>query len=101
MRILFFLILSIHIPAAAEYRMFLLQITGSDGKPKAQIRSNLDPDQYRGYYPLKEGETITYTDTWMCWDRTNDKPACPSPRDLASVSDTNAPAAPPTATTPP
>lgn len=82
----FLISLLISLPSAAEYRMFLLQVTSADGTPGAQIPSNLDPDQYRGYHPLKEGETLSYIDTWMCRGRTNEQPPCPSPRDPASLS---------------
>lgn len=85
MRICIFFFLSLSLPALAEYRMLLLQITSADGTPGAQIKSNLDPDQYRGYHPLKTGESITYIDTWMCYGSTNEKPACVSPRDPASL----------------
>jgi hypothetical protein len=70
--------------AWAEHRAFLLQISDSQGTPVRQIKSSLDPDQYRGYHPLNQGETITYIDTWMCRGRTGHVPTCPSPRELAA-----------------
>jgi len=85
MRLCFVFLFLLSIPAAAEYRMFLLQITSADGTPGAQIPSNLDPDQYRGYHPIKQDEKITYIDTWMCRGNTSEIPACPSPRDPASL----------------
>ena len=81
----FLLFVAFHTSAWAEYRMFLLQVTSADGNSTHQIKSNLDPDQYRGYHPLKEGDKITYIDTWMCRGRTNEMPACPSPRDPANA----------------
>jgi hypothetical protein len=68
----------------AEYRMFVLQVTNPDGSAGPQIMSNLDPDQYRGYHPMKEGEGLSYIDTWMCKGRTNEMPPCPNPRDPAN-----------------
>jgi len=88
MRICLILFIFSFQPAFAEYRMFLLQFTSADGTPGAQIPSTLDPDQYRGYHPVKEGESLTYIDTWMCRGSTNEMPACPSPRDPASLSST-------------
>jgi hypothetical protein len=90
MRLCLFFFLFTSVPALAEYRMFLLQITSADGTPGAQIKSNLDPDQYQGYHHLQAGEKITYIDTWMCFGRTNEIPACDSPRDPASLSTTSA-----------
>ncbi|MCB0368385.1 MAG: hypothetical protein KDD45_02835, partial [Bdellovibrionales bacterium] len=42
--------------------------------------SNLDPEQYVGYYPLESQQKIRYIDTWMCEGPTNGKPYCPNPR---------------------
>lgn len=44
------------------------------------VISNLDPQQYTGYYPLEMGEKIKYTATWMCKGRTNGKEYCQNPR---------------------
>lgn len=67
--------------AKAEYRAFLLKIS-SPGSPDFRlVKSSLDPSQYPGYYPLRQGEQIQYIDTWMCRGRTNeDADICPSPR---------------------
>lgn len=83
-------------PAQAEYRVFVLQITKTAvtspelaKDPKAEpapptirtLISTLDPEQYIGYFPLEEGETIKYTDTWMCTGRTGGfQPTCANPR---------------------
>lgn len=78
------LILSLPFSAAAEYRAFVLEIKNSDGDVIKTFQSSLDPDQYQGFYPLKNGETIIYTDTWMCFGRTeNYQPICTSPHDLS------------------
>lgn len=70
--------------AKAEYRAFNLQISDAQKKPVRSISSNLDPDQYRDFYLLHPGESITYTETWMCPGRTSDfKPTCKSPSTLA------------------
>lgn len=73
--------------AHAEYRVFVLQITSADGNVKT-FESTLDPDQYRGYYPLRPDDKIFYTDTWMCKGRTvgYDK-HCENPRAPASATD--------------
>lgn len=91
----------------AEYRVFRLKIekrapasapvadpaTNPAADPAAEtaasparfVDSTLDPDQYRGYFPVGEDEVVTYTDTWRCRGRTDNKPHCPNPRDAASV----------------
>ncbi len=91
MRLFVFFILSfLAISAQAEYRMFLLQVTNPDGTAGRQIPSNLDPDQYLGYYHLQAGETLTYIDTWMCKGRTNEMPPCPNPTASSSTGSTPA-----------
>ena len=55
----------------AEYRVFRLEITSADGNVKSFL-STLDPDQYRGYYPLRPDDKISYVETWMCTGRTGD-----------------------------
>ncbi|MCE3009362.1 MAG: hypothetical protein LW875_01960 [Proteobacteria bacterium] len=74
--LLFFSLLS-----SAEYRVFQLEVSHPDRpEEKKVILSNLDPEQYVGYYNLLPGETIVYTDTWMCRGRTNGKEFCPNPK---------------------
>lgn len=68
--------------AHAEYRAFLLQISNAEGTENRQILSTLDPDQYPGYHPLKQGERIVYVGTWMCRGRTSEQAICPNPRQL-------------------
>lgn len=76
------LILSFTLSAHAEYRAFMLEVKDSAGLVVRTFKSSLDPDQYRGFYPLKDGESITYIDTWMCQGRTeNFQPICASPRE--------------------
>jgi hypothetical protein len=70
--------------AFAEYRAFLLEIKSADGQSTRTVKSNLDPLQYPAFYPLKTGETISYTDTWMCEGRTGGKPLCKSPKEVAA-----------------
>ena len=92
-------ILLFSVSAFAEYRAFRLKISkkpptvetaaGALGETAApavdagasrEVISNLDPDQYRGYYPVKDDEVITYTETWMCPGRTSHfKETCPAP----------------------
>jgi hypothetical protein len=81
----FFLIMGI--TAHAEYRVFLLKIAKKSADPKIPstdyrlVESNLDPEQYRGYYPVAADEVVSYTDTWRCLGRTDGfKPFCPNPK---------------------
>lgn len=67
----------------AEYRAFWLEIKPKDSDP-LQIKSNLDPDAYRVYYPQPPGTLIKYTETWMCRGRTNAVPICKSPKEIAA-----------------
>lgn len=78
--------------AQAEYRVFVLKITkrapaSAPGAPPAAapdsrlVTSTLDPEQYRGYYPVALDEDITYIETWRCYGRTdNFKDFCPNPK---------------------
>jgi hypothetical protein len=84
--------------AHAEYRVFVLKIAKrspassfakatADKSPPLQeqdyrlVQSTLDPEQYRGYYPVGLDEDITYIDTWRCYGRTdNFKDLCPNPK---------------------
>lgn len=67
--------------ANAEYRAFELVITDeATGQERVEI-STLDPNQYRGYHPVKYTETVTYRATWMCKGNTSGKPVCAQPED--------------------
>lgn len=75
------LILGLILPLAhAEYRAFELVITDSaTGQERTEI-STLDPNQYRGYHPVKSTETVSYRATWRCRGNTsNFKPVCKQP----------------------
>jgi hypothetical protein len=76
----------------AEYRAFQLQITKQTEKGPEVLKtfiSTLDPDQYKDFYLLNEGEQITYIDTWMCFGRTDQHtPTCPSPRSTSNQQET-------------
>ncbi len=66
--------------AHAEYRAFELVITNSATGQERVLVSNLDPRQYRRYYPIKITETVLYRDTWMCRGNTSHFQAiCPKP----------------------
>jgi hypothetical protein len=66
----------------AEYRAFELVITDPTTGQERVVKSNLDPLQYRHYYPIKAEEQITYRATWMCRGNTSGgKPICPNPKD--------------------
>ena len=74
------------VPAVAEYRVFLLKIAQISTDPTQPenvrwVESNLDPEQYRKYYPVYPNEKISYTDTWRCFGRTDSfQQFCKSPR---------------------
>jgi hypothetical protein len=87
MRFSFFIIfIFITFPAFAEYRAFLLKISGP-GPDFRLVRASLDPIQYPYYHPVKPDQIVTYVDTWMCRGRTSYlQPVCGSPRDIASQS---------------
>jgi hypothetical protein len=65
---------------SAEYRVFSLKIESPDGHDVRQVNSNLDPEQYVRYYPIKPNYKISYSNTWMCKGRTNQLPYCPDPK---------------------
>ena len=91
-----FLLLLLSNSAHAEYRVFVLKIAkrapASSAKASADksppvsqdyrlVQSSLDPEQYRGFYPVGLDEDITYIDTWRCYGRTdNFKDFCPNPK---------------------
>jgi hypothetical protein len=93
MRQLLFMIipLLLTISALAEYRVFQLQILTyqPDGLTVAETQSfphTLDPEQYRGYFPVRPNQKIQYTDTWLCPGRTSHhKPFCPNPRAISTT----------------
>lgn len=60
----------------AEYRVFILKISKPSlvpGQPPLEriVQSSLDPEQYRGYYPVEADERVEYIDTWRCPGRTD------------------------------
>lgn len=63
------------IAARAEYRVFKLEITSEDGKSR-EVTTTLDHLQYRQLHPLNKGESVKYTDTWMCWENTSNRAPC-------------------------
>lgn len=65
----------------AEYRVFLLQVTGPDGVVSKSFPSTLDPEQYRRYHSLPEAMKLSYQETWMCKGNTQDfKALCSNPK---------------------
>ena len=90
--------------AFSEYRVFELEITtyAEEEKPdpsavttatQAQdtkkipeaidskiVISNLDPEQYRGYYNVQKNQNVRYISTWKCPGRTANKDYCPNPK---------------------
>ncbi len=77
--------------AHAEYRAFELVITNAATGQERVVISTLDPNQYRGYYPVAVEEKVTYRSTWKCKGNTSLKPVCSKP-DLAPSPKTPAPA---------
>ena len=78
----------------AEYRAFLLQLKSSESETPTQVKSYLDPEQYRSYYHVKPETIISYTETWMCPPREESAslykrtvgfdPICKSPKEIAA-----------------
>lgn len=65
----------------AEYRVFTLHIINKSTQMTKQIETTLDPEQYIGFYPLKNDEEISYIETWRCLGRTDFfKSHCDNPR---------------------
>ena len=66
--------------ARAEYRAFELVIS-VPGLPDRIEISNLDPVEYRHYYPVPLNGRVIYRATWMCRGNTSEhRPICPNPR---------------------
>ncbi len=91
MRLLFIFLLlwslTHSLTSRAEYRAFVLKFQAADGTVVKEIISTLDPDQYRGYYPVPQDQKISYTQTWRCPGRTGDfLPTCPNPRSATEAS---------------
>lgn len=77
-----FIILST-ITARAEYRVFTLKITNTKTQVSHTIKSTLDPEQYKSYFPLQYDEQISYVKTWRCQGSTRDFTAlCEAPLSL-------------------
>lgn len=73
--------------ALAEYRVFQLQLRNPANEVTKEFQSTLDPLQYPTYHPVPQGFFLTYSDTWMCKGRTNEKELCPNPKTLAPSED--------------
>jgi hypothetical protein len=77
----------------AEYRVYVLEIespspTAGEPPQKRTVQSTLDPEQYKGYYPVGSNETIRYTETWLCRGRTSHfQDFCPNPSQKAQIPD--------------
>jgi len=59
-------ILFISSASFAEYRAYELAITNDETGETRTVISTLDDIQYPGYFPLRQNESITLVDTWMC-----------------------------------
>jgi hypothetical protein len=70
-----------HLQMHSEYRAFLLAFKNDKGQIVKTVTSTLDPIQYQDFFIVPAGQTLSYTDTWMCLGPTMDfKNICPSPR---------------------
>lgn len=76
----------------AEYRVFVLKLSQPNPDKtlptiERTLLSNLDPVQYRGYYPVQPDEQVEYIDTWRCTGRTGDfQDYCPKPASADTAS---------------
>jgi hypothetical protein len=74
----------------AEYRAFLLVLKNENGEIVRQWSSTLDPIQYRDFYPVPLGHSLTYQSTWMCYGPTLDfKKICNDPKALPETTNEN------------
>lgn len=90
MRIVHIFIFLVSLPAAAEYRAYMLEITPAEGQEPVQVVSVLDDIQYPEYYPLRTGETIQLVQSWMCWERSDHfKAICKRPQPAESTTPTD------------
>jgi hypothetical protein len=64
----------------AEYRVFQLQLRNPANEVVKEFPSTLDPLQYPTYFSIPQGFFLTYSDTWMCRGRTNERQLCPNPK---------------------
>lgn len=60
----------------AEYRAYELSINNEETGKSRTVITTLDHNQYPQYYPLSPGETVTYVNSWMCWENTGNRPIC-------------------------
>jgi hypothetical protein len=80
-RLLALSLLFISFRSAAEYRAFELVISDATSGRERVVISTLDPNQYRGYYPISPQEKVAYRTTWMCRGNTSDfRTICPNPK---------------------
>lgn len=67
--------------AWGEYRAFELVIKNPTTGQERIVISTLDPQQYRGYYPVSSEETVTYKSTWKCYGSSPHlTPICSNPK---------------------
>ena len=77
--------------AHAEYRVFQLRLTKTDGFTK-EVLSTLDAYQYTSYYPVEPDVSVEYVDSWLCLgDTSNFRKYCEKPitREAASIEEPN------------
>jgi hypothetical protein len=75
----FLLIFAFNFLSHAEYRTFELKITNIETGISRTVTTSLDHYQYPQYYPLNKNESIEYETSWMCWENTSHRQACPKP----------------------
>ncbi|OFZ16002.1 MAG: hypothetical protein A2Z20_03325 [Bdellovibrionales bacterium RBG_16_40_8] len=66
--LVFVFIIILVIKSQAEYRAFELKIEDAQTGKFQTVFSNLDHLQYSRYYVLAKNESISYVDSWMCYE---------------------------------
>ena len=84
-KILILLTTAVPLTALAEYRAYLLVIEDSTTGQKRKVTTTLDNLQYPEYHPVRNTETTSIEDTWMCRQRSDlsqdpYQSICPNPR---------------------
>lgn len=66
----------------AEYRAYELLLVDTATGQESVIISTFDHIQYPGYHPIGPTQTLSYLDSWMCYENTSGfKPICPKPEE--------------------
>ena len=88
MRALFLILLLFPFTLLAEYRVFIIHINNQTNKTQRQVRTTLDPEQFKQIFPLNNTELISYVETWLCKGRTDFfKSHCKQPQNISTKVD--------------